>query len=163
MLGVSILFSSWHKAFSYNFGCQIKLKIDWYKDKKCGEYNHVLSYLYWISNPHQKCKQRVKNGKIENKSDWPQIRTTGPSPYAWFLDQILFELEHVCLSNFTSQADLWHFSCIHLYYLSLSKILVEVAYNIERILRDFLWNRIDGDQMDHLVSWDVCCKPKDKR
>ena len=51
--------------------------------------------------------KQLKNGKIENKSDWLQIRTTGLSLYFWFFNQILSQSKHVCLPNCSSQVDLW--------------------------------------------------------
>ena len=48
------------------------------------------------------------------------------------------------------------------YFLSLFKILASVAAKIERLQRDILWSRIGEDKKDHLVSWDVVCKPKAK-
>ena len=35
-----------------------------------------------------------------------------------------------------------------------------VADNIEKLMRDFLWSGVGKSRKDHLVSWDVCCKPK---
>ena len=37
-----------------------------------------------------------------------------------------------------------------------------VANNIERIERDFLWSGSGHDKKDHLVSWEVCYKPKNE-
>ncbi|RVW75616.1 putative ribonuclease H protein [Vitis vinifera] len=48
------------------------------------------------------------------------------------------------------------------YFLSLFKILASVAAKIERLQRDFLWSRVGEGKRDHLVSWDVVCKPKAK-
>ena len=37
-----------------------------------------------------------------------------------------------------------------------------VAAKIERLQRDFLWLGVREGKRDHLVSWDVVCKPKTK-
>ena len=37
-----------------------------------------------------------------------------------------------------------------------------VAYNIEKLMRDFFWSGVRDTRRDHLVSWEVCCKPKNK-
>ena len=52
---------------------------------------------------------------------------------------------------------LTHMPC---YFLSLFKILASVVAKIERLQRDFLWSRVGEGKRDHLVSWDVVCKPK---
>ena len=57
------------------------------------------------------------------------------------------------------QSCLTHMPC---YFLSLFKIPVSVAAKIERLQRDFLWSEIGEGKRDHLVSWDVVCKPKAK-
>ena len=44
--------------------------------------------------------------------------------------------------------------------LSLFKIPTSVAAKIERLQRDFLWSGVGEGKRDHLVSWDVVCKPK---
>ncbi|RVW14425.1 LINE-1 retrotransposable element ORF2 protein [Vitis vinifera] len=54
-------------------------------------------------------------------------------------------------------------SCLtHLpsYFLSLFKIPASVAAKIERLQRDFLWSGVGEGKRDHLVRWDVVCKPK---
>ena len=54
-------------------------------------------------------------------------------------------------------------SCLsHLpsYFLSLFKMPATVAAKIERLQRDFLWLGIGEGKRDHLVRWDVVCKPK---
>ena len=35
-----------------------------------------------------------------------------------------------------------------------------MAAKIERLQRDFLWSGIGEGKRDHLVRWDVVCKPK---
>ena len=37
-----------------------------------------------------------------------------------------------------------------------------MAAKIEKLQRDFLWSRVGEGKRDHLVSWDVVCKPKVK-
>ncbi|RVW39554.1 Transposon TX1 uncharacterized 149 kDa protein [Vitis vinifera] len=54
-------------------------------------------------------------------------------------------------------------SCLtHLpsYFLSLFKMPASVAAKIERLQRDFLWSGVGEGKRDHLVRWDVVCKPK---
>ncbi|RVW54428.1 Transposon TX1 uncharacterized 149 kDa protein [Vitis vinifera] len=38
---------------------------------------------------------------------------------------------------------------------------LDVAAKIERLQRDFLWSGIGEGKKDHLVRWDVVCKPKE--
>ena len=57
-------------------------------------------------------------------------------------------------------------SCLthmHCYFLSLFKLPASIAAKIERLQRDFLWSRIGEGKRDHLVRWDVVCKPKEIR
>ncbi|WJZ96626.1 hypothetical protein VitviT2T_015292 [Vitis vinifera] len=56
------------------------------------------------------------------------------------------------------QSCLTHMPC---YYLSLFKLPASVAAKIERLQRDFLWSGIGEGKKDHLVRWDVVCKPKE--
>ena len=51
-------------------------------------------------------------------------------------------------------------SSIPLYFLSLFRIPVAIAQNIEKLMRDFLWSGVGDSRRDHLVSWEVCCKPE---
>ncbi|RVX05281.1 Transposon TX1 uncharacterized 149 kDa protein [Vitis vinifera] len=54
-------------------------------------------------------------------------------------------------------------SCLsHLpsYFLSLFKMPASVAAKIERLQRDFLWSGVGEGKRDHLVRWDIVCKPK---
>ena len=48
------------------------------------------------------------------------------------------------------------------YFLSLFKIPASMAIKIERLQRDFLWSGVGECKRDHLISWDVMCKPKAK-
>ena len=48
------------------------------------------------------------------------------------------------------------------YFPSLFKIPASVAAKIERLQRDFLWSGVGEGKRDHLVSWDVMCKPRVK-
>ena len=59
-------------------------------------------------------------------------------------------LIHSCLSHIPS------------YFLSLFKIPATVAAKIERLQRDFLLSGVGECKRDHLISWDVVCKPKEK-
>ncbi|RVW31838.1 putative ribonuclease H protein [Vitis vinifera] len=56
------------------------------------------------------------------------------------------------------QSCLTHMPC---YFLSLFKLPASVAAKIERLQRDFLWSGIGEGKKDHLVRWDVVCKPKE--
>ncbi|RVW83275.1 Transposon TX1 uncharacterized 149 kDa protein [Vitis vinifera] len=56
------------------------------------------------------------------------------------------------------QSCLTHMPC---YFLSLFKLPASVAAKIERLQRDFLWSGIGEGKRDHLVRWDVVCKPKE--
>ena len=55
------------------------------------------------------------------------------------------------------QSCLTHMPC---YFLSLFKFPASVAAKIERLQREFLWSGIGEGKRDHLVRWDVVCKPK---
>ena len=35
-----------------------------------------------------------------------------------------------------------------------------MANTLEKIMRDFLWLSAMDTRRDHLVSWEVCCRPK---
>ena len=48
------------------------------------------------------------------------------------------------------------------YYLSLFKILVAVANEIEKMLRNFLWEGYEKGKGDHLVNWKIVSKSKKK-
>ena len=53
------------------------------------------------------------------------------------------------------------FSHIPNYFLSLFKILALVALRIEKLQRDFLWSVSREGKRDHLVKWDLACRPKE--
>ncbi|RVW87835.1 putative ribonuclease H protein [Vitis vinifera] len=57
------------------------------------------------------------------------------------------------------QSCLTHMPC---YFLSLFKIPASVAAKIERMQREFLWSGVGEGKRDHLVNWDVVCKPKSR-
>ena len=57
------------------------------------------------------------------------------------------------------QSCLTHMLC---YFLSLFKIPALVAAKIERMQREFLWSGVGEGKRDHLVNWDVVCKPKSR-
>ena len=57
------------------------------------------------------------------------------------------------------QSCLTHMPC---HFLSLFKIPASMAAKIERLQRDFLWSSVGEGKRDHLVSWDVVCKPKSR-
>ena len=43
------------------------------------------------------------------------------------------------------------------YFLALFKI--QLTFKIEKMQRDFLWSGIGEGKKDHLISWDVVCRP----
>ncbi|RVX00013.1 putative ribonuclease H protein [Vitis vinifera] len=47
------------------------------------------------------------------------------------------------------------------YFLSLFKIPVSIASKIEKLQRDFLWFGTGEGKKDHLIRWDVVCRPKE--
>ena len=47
------------------------------------------------------------------------------------------------------------------YFLSLFKIPASVAFRMEKIQRDFLWSGSGEGKKDHLVRWDLVCRPKE--
>ncbi|RVW27498.1 LINE-1 retrotransposable element ORF2 protein [Vitis vinifera] len=57
------------------------------------------------------------------------------------------------------QSCLTHMPC---YFLSLFKIPASVVAKIERMQREFLWSGVGEGKRDHLVNWDVVCKPKSR-
>ncbi|RVW47466.1 putative ribonuclease H protein [Vitis vinifera] len=59
-------------------------------------------------------------------------------------------LLHSCLSHTPS------------YFLSLFKIPASVTAKVERMQRNFLWSGVGEGKRDHLISWDVVCKPRVK-
>ena len=36
----------------------------------------------------------------------------------------------------------------------------QIASKIEKLQRDFLWSRAGEGKKDHLIKWDVVCRPK---
>ncbi|RVW34855.1 Transposon TX1 uncharacterized 149 kDa protein [Vitis vinifera] len=46
-------------------------------------------------------------------------------------------------------------------HISELKLPASVAAKIERLQKDFLWSEIGEGKRDHLVRWDVVCKPKE--
>ena len=53
-------------------------------------------------------------------------------------------------------------SSIPLYFLCLFRNPVAIAQNIEKLMRDLHWSRVGAPRRDHLVSWEVCCKPQEE-
>ena len=51
-------------------------------------------------------------------------------------------------------------SSVLIYFLSLFKIPVSVAKEIESLMRDFLWEGCNDEVGDHLVAWKKVCLPK---
>ena len=56
------------------------------------------------------------------------------------------------------QSSLSHISS---YFLCLFKILVSIASKIDKLQRDFLWSGVGKEKKDHLIRWDVVCRPKE--
>ena len=56
------------------------------------------------------------------------------------------------------QPSLFH---IPSYFLSLFKIPASIASKIEKLRRDFLWSGVGEGKKDHLIRWDVICRPKE--
>lgn len=49
-----------------------------------------------------------------------------------------------------------------MYFMSLFRIPKGIAEEMERKMRDFLWDEADGDSHCHLVAWDQVGRPKDR-
>ena len=47
------------------------------------------------------------------------------------------------------------------YFLFLFKIPTSIALRIEKMQRDFLWLSSREGKKDHLVRWDLVCRPKE--
>ena len=47
------------------------------------------------------------------------------------------------------------------FFLSLFKILSSITLRIEKLQRYFLWLGFGEGKRDHLVSWDIVCRPKE--
>ena len=47
------------------------------------------------------------------------------------------------------------------YYMSIFRMPIGVQEEIEKLMRDFLWQNLEGDQSRHLVAWEEVCKPKE--
>ena len=52
-------------------------------------------------------------------------------------------------------------SHIHNYFLSLFKIRMSIVSKIDKLQRDFLCSGVRDNRIDHLISWDLVCKPKE--
>ena len=52
-------------------------------------------------------------------------------------------------------------SYIHSYFLSLFMIPTSIVLKIEKMQRDFLWLGSGEGKKDHLIKWDVVCRPKE--
>lgn len=48
---------------------------------------------------------------------------------------------------------------IPIYYFSLFRAAISVWESIEKLMRDFLWERVEEGKGCHLVSWDDVGKP----
>ena len=51
---------------------------------------------------------------------------------------------------------------IELTHLNLFVESTSMTAKIERLQKDFLWSGVGKGKRDHLVSWDVVCKPRAK-
>ena len=49
------------------------------------------------------------------------------------------------------------------YFHSLFKIPTSKALKIEKMQRNFLWSRTKEGKKDHLIYWDVVCRPNEFR
>ena len=47
------------------------------------------------------------------------------------------------------------------YFLSLFKVPTSIALRIKKLQREFLWLSYEKGKRDHLVNWDMVCKPKE--
>ena len=47
------------------------------------------------------------------------------------------------------------------YFPSIFKIPTLIALRIEKLQRDFLWSNCGEGKKDHLVQWDLVCRPKE--
>lgn len=47
------------------------------------------------------------------------------------------------------------------YYLSLFKAPISVCKEIEKLMRNFLWEGTDAARGSHLIKWDLITHPKD--
>lgn len=54
-------------------------------------------------------------------------------------------------------------STIPTYYMSLFKIPNSFSNGIEKLMMDFLWEKVEKGKIDHLVNWEVVGKPKSFR
>ena len=52
-------------------------------------------------------------------------------------------------------------SYIRSYFLSLFMIPTSIVLKIKKMQRDFLWLRSGEGNKDHLIKWDVVCRPKE--
>ena len=48
------------------------------------------------------------------------------------------------------------------YFLSLFKAPASVVSKLEKLQRDFLWSGTGEGKKDHLLSWEVVCRPKEQ-
>lgn len=53
-------------------------------------------------------------------------------------------------------------SALPIYFMSVFKMPIGVAVELEKIMRRFLWEGFDSNNGRSAVAWDVCCKPKEK-
>ncbi|KAI0524636.1 hypothetical protein KFK09_004013 [Dendrobium nobile] len=51
---------------------------------------------------------------------------------------------------------------ITVFYTAMSLVPVSVLKKIDRMSREFIWNKNNGDSGLHFVSWRELCKPKDQ-
>lgn len=47
------------------------------------------------------------------------------------------------------------------YFLSIFRIPKNVAMLMERMMREFLWERLGNDEAEHLVAWNLVTRPKE--
>lgn len=46
--------------------------------------------------------------------------------------------------------------------LPLFKLTRGVAREIEKLMQDFLWSGMGEDKRDHLMAWELVCRPKEE-
>ncbi|XP_028550871.1 uncharacterized protein LOC114579679 [Dendrobium catenatum] len=52
-------------------------------------------------------------------------------------------------------------SSFPIYYITHSLVLLSLLKELDKMCRDFLWNKQDGSKGLHYISWEVLCKPLD--
>ena len=53
-------------------------------------------------------------------------------------------------------------SALPTYFMSVFKMPKGVADDLEKIMRSFFWEGLEGRKGSSGVAWEVCCRPKEK-